>query len=63
MLEHKLYIGWIGGNAEVLTCGYFESYFPMWYPGSGVVLDSIVSWSLPPFLHSNQLVLREYVLT
>ena len=20
-----------------------------WYPGSGVVLDCIVSWSLPPF--------------
>ena len=25
-------------------------YFPMWYPGSGVVLDCIVSWSLPSFL-------------
>ena len=25
-------------------------YFHMWYPGSGVVLDCIVSRSLPPFL-------------
>ena len=25
-------------------------YFPMWYPGSGVVLDYIVTWSLPSFL-------------
>ena len=25
-------------------------YFPMWYPGSGVVLDCIVSWSLPSLL-------------
>ena len=24
-------------------------YFPMWYPWSGVVLDCIVSWSLPSF--------------
>ena len=25
-------------------------HFPMWYPGSGVVLDCVDSWSLPPFL-------------
>ena len=25
-------------------------HFPMWYPGSGVVLDCIDSLSLPPFL-------------
>ena len=25
-------------------------YFPIWYPGSGVVLDCIVSCSLPSFL-------------
>ena len=25
-------------------------YFPMWHPGSGVVLDCIVSRSLPSFL-------------
>ena len=23
-------------------------HFPMWYPNSGVVLDYIDSWSLPP---------------
>ena len=28
----------------------FFFYFPMWYPGSGVVLGCIVSWSLPSFL-------------
>ena len=27
-----------------------ECYFPMWNPGSGVVLNCIVTWSLPPFL-------------
>ena len=25
-------------------------YFSMWYPGSGVALDCIDSFSLPPFL-------------
>ena len=29
-------------------------YFPMWYPGSGVVFDCIVSWSLPSFLLSSK---------
>ena len=28
-------------------------YFPIWYPSSGVVLDRIVSWSLPSFLLCN----------
>ena len=28
----------------------FFCYFPMWHPGSGVVLDCIVSRSLPPVL-------------
>ena len=31
-------------------CLLYFCYFPMWYPGSGVVLDCIVSWSLPSFL-------------
>ena len=30
-------------------CLLYFCYFPMWYPWSGVVLDCIVSWSLPPF--------------
>ena len=33
-------------------------YFPMWYPGSGVVLDCIVSWSLPSFLLSSNYKVR-----
>ena len=32
---------------DVLLC---VCHFPMWYPGSGVVLDCIDSWSLPSFL-------------
>ena len=31
-------------------CLLYLRYFPMWYPGSGVVLDYIVSWSLQFFL-------------
>ena len=31
-------------------CLLYFCYFPMWYPGSGVVLDCIVSWSLLSFL-------------
>ena len=30
-------------------CLLYFCYFPMWYTGSGVVLDCIISWSLPPF--------------
>ena len=32
---------------DVLLC---FCYFPMWYLGSGVVLDCIDSWSVPFFL-------------
>ena len=46
---------------SLLPCGHWPlgsclwyllwfCYFPMWYPGSGVVLDCIDSWSLPSFL-------------
>ena len=34
----------------VKLCGF---YFLIWYPGSGVVLDCIDSWSLPSFLLLN----------
>ena len=34
----------------VLLC---FSHFPVWCPGSGVVLDCIDSWSLPPYLLLN----------
>ena len=33
-----------------LWCLLYFCYFSMWYAGSGVVLDCIVSWSLPSFL-------------
>ena len=42
--------GWPLGSC--LWCLCF-CHFPMWYPGSGVVLDCIDSWSLPPFLLCN----------
>ena len=41
---HRLGKGWPLGSHH---CFY---HFPMWYPGSGVVLDCIVSWFLPSFL-------------
>ena len=45
---HLLGKGWPLGYC--CWCLLYFCYFPMWYPGSGVVLDCIVSWSLPPFL-------------
>ena len=33
-----------------LVCDGFFSHIPMRWPGSGVVLDCIDSWSLPSFL-------------
>ena len=34
-------------------------YFPIWYPGSGVVLDCIDSWSLPlSYFHTVHIVLH-----
>ena len=40
--------GWPLGSCW--RCLLYFCYFRMWYPGSGVVLDCIVSLSLPPFL-------------
>ena len=39
-----------GLTSLLLLVMFIFFYFPMWYPGPGVVLDCIVSWSLPPFL-------------
>ena len=45
---HLLGKGWpLGSFCDVSLC---FCHFPMWYPGSCVVLDCIDSWSLPPFL-------------
>ena len=38
-------------------------YFPMWYPGSDVVLDCIVSWSLSSFLLWNRYTFFETVIS
>ena len=64
---------WLSCFRSSLPCGYllrrgwllgscwwwllYFCYFPMWYPGSGVVLDCIVSWSLSPsyFINVNKL--------
>ena len=45
---------WEKADLLALVCGVKLGgcYFPMWYPGSDVVLDCIDSWSLPPFLLS-----------
>ena len=43
---HLLGKGWPLGSC--LWCLIVLCHFPMWYPGSGVVLDCIDSWSLPP---------------
>ena len=42
------------GLTSLLSCMWCFLMFlslPMWCPGSGVVLDSIDSWSLPSYLH------------
>ena len=46
---------WEGDGLLALVCGVklCGCYFPIWYPGSGVVLDCIDSWYLPPFLLSH----------
>ena len=43
---------WEWTDLLTLVCDvYFVlCYFPMWYPGSGVILDCFDSRSLPPFL-------------
>ena len=45
---HLLRKGWPLGSCW--WCLLYFCHFPMLYPGSGVVLDCIVSWSLPSFL-------------
>ena len=46
----------------LLGDGYcFFCYFPIWYPGSGVVLDFIVFWSMPSFLLLNYLLTEYYI--
>ena len=56
---HLLGKDWPLGSG--LWCLLYFCYFSMWYPGSGVVLDCIVSWSLPSFLLLN-LMLTEYYI-
>ena len=45
---HLLGKGWPLGSC--LWCLIVFLSFPIWYPGSGVLLYCIDSWSLPPFL-------------
>ena len=56
---HLLGKGWPLGSC--CWCLLYFCYFPMWYPGSGVVLDCIVSWSLPSFLLLNYLLTEYYI--
>ena len=46
--------GHLKGNAwplgSCLWCLLWFCYFHIWYPGTGVVVDCIDSWSLPSFL-------------
>ena len=39
----------------------FFCYFPIWNPGSGVMLDCIVFWSMPSFLLLNYLLTEYYI--
>ena len=39
-----------GLTSWLLLVMFIVFLFPMWYPGSGVVLDCIISWTLPTFL-------------
>ena len=43
-------LGKVWPLGSCLWCFIVLCHFPMWYPVSGVVLDCIDSWSLPPFL-------------
>ena len=43
---------------RVYECLLYSGYFTMWYPGSGVVLDCIVSLSLPSLLLSSNGIVR-----
>ena len=45
---HLLGKGWPLGYCW--WCLLYFCYFPMWYPGSDMALDCILSWSLPSFL-------------
>ena len=55
---HLLGKGWPLGSR--LWCSILRLSLPRWYPGSGVVLDCIDSWSLPSFLLSTALFKRWY---
>ena len=51
---HLLGKGW-----PLISCWWcllYFCHFPMWYPGAGVVLDCILSWSLPPFFYFVQII-------
>ena len=48
--SHLLGKGWPLGSCW--RCLLYFCYFPLWYPGSGVVLECVVSWSLLSFLLS-----------
>ena len=37
-------------------------HFPMWYPGSGVAIDCIDSWSLPSFLLSILIIATSFLI-
>ena len=45
---------WERADLLALVCDVCLFITPMWYPGSGVVLDCIDSSSLPPFLLSSE---------
>ena len=51
---HQLGKSWPLGS--YWRCLLYFCYFLMWYPGSGVVLDCIVSWYLPSFLLSRPII-------
>ena len=61
---HLLGKGWSLGSR--LWCLIVALSLSHWYPGSGVVLDCIDSWSLPSFLlcnNSSTVTLPDYVKT
>ena len=58
LCSHLLGKGW--PFVSRLWCYLHVCHFPMWYPGLGVVLNSIVSWALPPFLLCCQLQAKLY---
>ena len=56
---HLLGKGWLLGSC--LWCITVSLSLSHWYPGSGVVLDCIDSWSLHPYLLNYHMIIHDFL--